>query len=147
MLVALGALACRGTPQSPSPQSPQQALTQFMAAVKDNDLRRLGSLWGSQRGPASAWMKSEELTQRVTVFQIYLNHVGYRVVDGPTTVPGEGNRVKFNVEIQRANGCSVAFPIELGRARSGAWLVWSFDLANLGNPAQACRPTGTGTRP
>lgn len=148
-LLVLGAAACgHGSgSQGPVPQSPQEALTQFMTAVKAKDLQRLGHLWGSERGPAAAWMKSEDLTQRITVFQIYLNHVGYRVIDGPAAVLGEAGRVRFNVEIQRENGCSVVFPIDLGRARSGAWLVWSFDLATLGNPAQSCQPKSKGTGP
>src|SRR2546425_10389311 len=68
-----------GGPQTPAPQSPQQALEQFMTAVKAKDLDRMGDLWGSERGPAASWMKPDDLKKRLTVFQIYLNHVGYRV--------------------------------------------------------------------
>src|SRR2546422_8429497 len=86
-LVALGLLACAGGgPQTPAPQSPQQALEQFMTAVKAKALDRMGDLWGSERGPAASWMKPDDLNKRLTVFQIYLNHVGYRVLEGPTAV-------------------------------------------------------------
>src|SRR2546422_5179294 len=48
-LVALGLLACAGGgPQTPAPQSPQQALEQFMTAVKAKDLDRMGDLWRSE---------------------------------------------------------------------------------------------------
>src|SRR5439155_901828 len=51
VLVALGALACGSPgPDKVAPQSPQQTLTQFMSAVKANDISRMGTLWGSDRG-------------------------------------------------------------------------------------------------
>lgn len=140
VLVALGLLACGGgAPQPPAPQSPQQALAEFMAAVKANDLTRIGTLWGSERGPASGWMKADDLRQRVTVFQIYLNHVGYRVLEGPLPVAGEDKVRRFRVELQRANSCTVVFPIDLVRAKSGSWLVNAVDLASLPNPAHGCK--------
>jgi hypothetical protein len=141
VLVTLGVLACGGGrgPQTPTPQSPQQALTEFMAGVKANDLKRMGNLWGSDRGPASRWMKPEDLNQRLTLLQIYLNHVGYRVLDGPTPVPGQEKIQRFRLELQRPNNCTVVFPIDLMRA-DGGWLVNAVDLASLPNPARACKP-------
>ncbi len=140
VLVALGLLACAGGgPQTPAPQSPQQALEQFMTAVKARDLDRMGDLWGSERGPAASWMKPDDLKKRLTVFQIYLNHVGYRVLEGPTAVTGENRMQQFRVELQRPNSCTVVFPIVLVHARNGAWLVNAVDLASLPNPADACK--------
>src|SRR5437773_802481 len=65
VLVALGSLACGGGagPGKLAPQSPQETLAQFMAAVKDNNLGRMGALWGSERGPATNWMKSDEVQE------------------------------------------------------------------------------------
>src|SRR2546425_2300887 len=85
VLCALAGLACGGAPgpQSVSPQSMNQTLDQFFAAVKANDLQRMGALWGTERGPANDWMKSDELRQRLSVIQRYLAHVGYRVIEGP----------------------------------------------------------------
>jgi hypothetical protein len=139
VLVALSLLACGGGPQTPAPQSPQQTLAAFMAAVKANDLDRMGTLWGSERGPAASWMKADDLKKRLTVFQIYLNHVGYRVLEGPTPVAGQDRLQQFRVELQRANTCTVVFPIQLVRAHSGAWLVNAVDLASLPNPADTCK--------
>src|SRR5947208_2326845 len=83
VLVALGTLACGGGPGpgKPVPQSPQETLAQFMSAVKANDLLRMGTLWGSDRGPAADWMKGNELKERLTVIQKYLAHAGHRVVE------------------------------------------------------------------
>lgn len=148
VLIALGGVACGGSsPRTLAPQSPQQAVAQFMDAVKANDLARMTDLWGSERGPASGFMKADELRQRVTVFQIYLNHVGYRVLDGPAPIPGRANLQRFRVEMERPNACTVAFDMDVVRASSGAWLVGGVDLASLPNPARRCGPEGTGTPP
>lgn len=140
-LVAAGALACGGAPPAPPPpQSPARTLADFLAAVQANDLARMGHLWGSERGHASTWMKQDELKQRLTVIQKYLDHVGYRVLEGPTPVPGNERLQRFRVELQRANACTVAFPVDLVRTGGGGWLVNAIDLASLPNPARACRP-------
>src|SRR2546422_872319 len=61
--VALGLLACGGGSRTPAPQSLPETLAQFMSAVKANDAKRMGTLWGTERGPAAEWMKSDELQQ------------------------------------------------------------------------------------
>src|SRR5213595_2214570 len=92
VLVALGSLACGGGGrQTPAPQSLNETLARFLSAVKANDRTRMGALWGTERGPAADWMKAEELGQRMAVIQRYLNHSGYRVVEGPLPVPGQEN--------------------------------------------------------
>jgi hypothetical protein len=140
VLVALGAVACGGGParQTPAPQSPQQALAAFMAAVKANDLPHMDSLWGNEKGPASTYTKPEDVQKRLVVFQIYLNHVGYRVLEGPLPVPGQDRVVRFRIELERPNSCTIVFPIDLMRAKSGQWLVNAVDLASLPNPARGC---------
>jgi hypothetical protein len=141
VLVALGPAACGGGHAGPPvPQSLNETLTQFLAAVKANDQQRMGTLWGSERGPAAGWMKGEELKQRLSVIQKYLNHEGYRVVEGPLPIPGQDNMRTFRVELQRAGGCSVVLPIDLVHAKSGTWLVRDVHLDVAGNPAAGCRP-------
>ena len=140
VLVALGALACGGGTGAarPAPQSLQETLAQFMAAVKANDLDRMGTLWGTERGPAADWMKAEELKQRLTVIQKYLNHAGYRVIEGPLPVPGQDKLQSFRVELQRPTSCTVVFPMDLVRAKGG-WLVFDVHLGSLSNPSGACK--------
>ncbi len=140
VLVALGALACGGQGTGKvAPQSPQETLTQFMSAVKANDLERMRTLWGSERGLASDRMKADDVKQRLTVLQIYLNHVGYRVIEGPLPVPKKDDRVTFRVELQRGKGCTVVVPLEVARAGSGRWFVVGTDLAAIPNPAEPCK--------
>src|SRR5436309_14147138 len=140
VLVALGCLACGGAgPGKLAPQSPQETLAQFLSAVNANDLERMRTLWGSERGLASSHLKSTDVNQRLAVLQIYLNHVGYRVVEGPLPVPNKDDRRLLRVELQRSTSCTVVVPIELARTKEGRWLVVGTDLASIPNPAAACK--------
>ena len=141
VLVALGSLACGGGagPGKVTPQSPQQTLAQFMAAVKDNNIDRMGALWGSERGAATTWMKADQLRERLSVVQKYVDHAGYRVIEGPTAVPGHDNMQSFKVELQRQGGCLVVFPIDVVRTKSGGWVVNDVHLGSIPTPGTACR--------
>jgi len=54
-------------------------------------------------------MKSDQLRERLTVVQKYVDHAGYRVIEGPLAVPGHDNSKTFRVELQRQGGCTVVF--------------------------------------
>jgi hypothetical protein len=141
VLVALACLACGGGagPGKLAPQSPQETLAQFMSAVQANDLEHMRTLWGNERGLASDRMKSSDVNQRLTVLQIYLNHVGYRVIEGPLPVANKADRRLFRVELQRSTSCTVVVPIEVALTKGGRWLVVGTDLASIPNPAAPCK--------
>lgn len=144
----LAGAACGGRAKSslPVPQSMNESVAQFLAAVKANDQRRMGDLWGTERGPASQSMNADVLRQRLTVIQKYLDHTGYRVIEGPLLVPGRDDLRTFRIELQRSN-CNQVLPIDVVRTRSGGWLVYDVHLESAGSPAGRCQPAGTGTRP
>ena len=146
MLLVLSA-ACGGgsRPQTPQPQSVNAALEQFLAAVKANDLTRMAGLWGTERGPAAQWMTSEQLRQHLTVIQKYLDHVGYRIIEGPLAVPNRSDLRTYRVDLQRSQ-CNQAVPIDVVRTRSGGWLVYDVHLEAVGTPGGRCQPSGSGTR-
>lgn len=156
MLATLLCLGCGGRPSSPAPQSINDTLAQFMAAVKANDLQRMGQLWGSQRGPAASYMDAGRLKKLLGTIQVYWAHRGYRVIDGPLPaqplnptfqdVPEQDRLRDFRVELQRASGCNQVIPITLVRTDQGGWLVYDVHLENAGNPATRCQPEGAGTR-
>ncbi|MGH7607663.1 MAG: hypothetical protein ACREME_10000 [Gemmatimonadales bacterium] len=143
---ACGPSAGGGGAAPPAPQSVNASLEQFLAAVKANDLRRMGHLWGTERGPASRSMKPEELRQRLTVIQKYLAHSGYRVLEGPLAVPARADVRTFRVELQRES-CNQVLPIDVIRTNAGGWLVYDVHLESAGNPAARCQPADAGTRP
>jgi hypothetical protein len=122
-----------------------ESVGQFLGAVKANDLRRMGQLWGTERGPAAQSMNAEVLRQRLTVIQKYLDHTGYRIIEGPLVVPGNSELRTFRVELQRTN-CNQVIPIDVVRTRSGGWLVYDVHLETA-TPNVRCQPAGTGTRP
>jgi len=146
LLAALTACSKGGGPEKPTPQSTNETVSQFFAAVKANDLKRMGELWGTERGPAAQSMNSDVLRQRLTVIQKYLDHTGYRVIEGPMLVPGHDELRTYRVELQRAN-CNQVLPIDIIRMRSGGWLVYDVHLESAGSPVGRCPQGGTGTRP
>lgn len=148
-LVMLG-VGCGGRgvgPQGPVPQSMNESLTQFLAAVKANDLTRMGGLWGTERGPAAQRMDAKTLRQRLTVIQKYLDHAGYRVVEGPLPASARADLRTYRVELQRDRGCSHVVQIDVVATGSGGWLVFDVHLESAGNPAASCTPSRAGTRP
>jgi hypothetical protein len=124
-----------------------ESVIQFLAAVKANDEKRMGQLWGTERGPAVGSMAEDKLHQRLTVIQKYLDHTGYRIIEGPLPVPGHDELRTFRVELQREN-CNQVVPLDVVRTRSGGWLVYDVHLESTGSPGRCPPPsTGTGTRP
>ena len=158
VLLALGVAACGGRPATPvpAPQTLNSALTQFLDAVKANDLTRMGNLWGDERGPASTFMKPDYMRTTLATIQIYLNHKGYRIVEGPMpaapinptfrNVPPLEKMRDFRVELQREQ-CNRVIPITLVQTKSGGWVVYDVHLESAGNPRQACQPQPAGTGP
>lgn len=142
------AAACGRRPDSqvPIPQTVNASVAEFFAAVKANDLKRMGGLWGTERGPAEQFMDPTVLRQRLTVIQRYLAHTGYRIIEGPLAVPARADVRTFRVELQR-DRCVQVLPIDVIRTRSGGWLVYDVHLESAGNPAARCQPPGSGTRP
>jgi len=150
VLAVLGATACGGggpRPGAPAPQSMQATVTQFLTAVKANNLARMGQLWGTDKGPAAASMDPTELSQRLQVIQRYWTHIGARIVEGPLAVPGNERVHMFRIELQRSN-CARVVPLDVIETRNGGWVVFDVHLEAVGNPMMACPPgTATGTRP
>lgn len=143
LLAVLAACGGNPAPATPSPAAPADALAGFLDAVRQNDLSRMGQLWGSERGPAASWMDPEELNKRVAVIQKYLAHGGYRVVEGPMPIPGESRRMAFRVELRR-DDCVHVQAMDVVRVDRGGWVVQDVHLGEARSPVQAC-PSGTGT--
>jgi len=143
-LLLVAAAACGKNPgaTTPVPQSMNESVAQFLAAVKAKDQKRMGELWGTERGPASASMNSEVLRQRLTVIQKYLDHTGYRIIEGPLAVAGRDDLRTYRVELQR-NTCNQVLPIDVVRTHSGGWLVYDVHLEAAGSPVGRCQPAGT----
>ena len=136
-VVALLAGSCGGAPNLPVPAAPEAAVRGFLAAVRTNDLETMSEFWGTNRGLAVGSMDREELVQRLTVMQRYLDHESFEIVTGNETFPAERNQQIVQVQLTRG-GCTPVVPFTLVRYRQG-WLVFAIDLEAAGNPARRCR--------
>ena len=155
MVLALCLAACGPhQPGQVTPQTPNEALSKFMDAVKAKDVTRMSELWGSDRGPASTYMDKEHLRRTLTTIQIYLDHKGYRILEGPLpaqplnptykNVPSMDRMRDFRVELQRAD-CNTVFPMTMVQTNNGGWIVYDVHLEALTTPGRC--PATTGTRP
>lgn len=117
-----------------------QALTEFMTGVQNNNKQQMGASWGTQRGPAVEWMPAKQLDQRLTVIQRYLANNGFKVMLGPQPVNGHDELRTYQVELKR-DKCPHIQPIDIIRAKGG-WLVFDVHLESAKTIEQGC---GTGT--
>ena len=151
-------VSCRPPRAIPvSPQSPNDAVSNFMSAVKANDLTRMGNLFGSPRGPASTYMNRDYLNRQLQTIHKYWDHSGYRVIEGPLpaaainptfkNVPSADRMRDYRIELQRSTGCVQVALLTVVQTDQGGWLVYDAHLESVGNPAARCQATGMGTRP
>jgi hypothetical protein len=101
-----------GASTIPVPDEPEAAIRGFMEAVRGNDLNVMAGLWGSSRGLALNYMDGQELRQRLTVIQVYLDHESYEIVPPGLTAPGTDKAREFSVRITR-KGCRPTIPFTL----------------------------------
>jgi len=134
----LASFGCAGksSPATPLPTGPTAAVEQFLAAVKANDLRTMGELWGSDKGPANDWMDQEYREKALMVMRSTLVHDSY-AIDPSGTLPGSSARERVvRVQLLR-NNCRPTVPFTTLQYRDG-WLVSNIDLEAAGNPRRPC---------
>ncbi|MDP2481812.1 MAG: hypothetical protein Q8W45_00895 [Candidatus Palauibacterales bacterium] len=134
----LASFGCAGksSPSTPLPSGPTAAVEQFLAAVKANDLRTMGELWGSDKGPANNWMDQDYREKALTVMRMTLVHDSY-AIDPAGTLPGGSERERV-VRVQlRRNNCRPTVPFTTLHYQDG-WLVTNIDLEAAGNPRRPC---------
>ena len=143
-VLIVAACSSRRTVNVPMPTSPEAAVQQFMVAVDHRDMPAMADLWGTaDRGPASTWMKGEELEQRLAVIGVYLAHDEFEVLPpGFRPLPTVRER-QVQVRITR-RGCRHTVPFTLTPYGEG-WVISSIDIAAAGNPARTCGVPGAGT--
>ncbi len=138
--VALLFFACGGSSTVVPPVSPEAAVRSFLNAVKANSRTAMGELWGSARGPARSYMKSDELDQRLTIIRTYLDHETFEILESQVAAPaGPDGRRSVPVRLTR-RGCAPVVPFTVV-PYGGGWLVSDIDLSAAGNPQRTCPPT------
>lgn len=127
-----------GATGGPSPEMPEQTLSQFLAAVNASDYERMASLWGDERGPSNVtnFIEPVERRRRLEIMQRLLVTDGFRVLEARNMPNGH----LMNVELNRGTR-SFSVPFTLVRSRYGGWLVNEIGLD------MAVPQPGSGNRP
>jgi hypothetical protein len=112
----------------------RDAATQFMNAVKAQDLMAMGSVWGNSRGPARETLERSDLDARLVLLQQCYNHDRFQILDD-SSAPSGGRIVR--VQITRGNVTRTpSFRIVTGP--SNRWYVEDTDFATV--QGQFCSP-------
>lgn len=123
------------TSSAPAYDSGPEVVQQFMRAVADSNLTRMGQLWGTTSGPAAATGQPANWQRRVEVMQVWLRGGTHRILgEAPTA---DANRRTITLELTRG-GCSRQVPIVVHRLGNGSWILVNIELEAAGNPARPC---------
>jgi hypothetical protein len=120
---------------APAYESGQAVVEQFMGAVVDSNLTRMGQLWGTSRGPAAVTGDPSDWQRRIVAMQAWLKGGTSRVLGEDRTA--DDNRRTVTLELTRG-GCARQVPFHVLRLSNGSWIVWNVDLEAAGNPARPC---------
>ncbi|HET7039471.1 MAG TPA: hypothetical protein VFH97_06260 [Gemmatimonadales bacterium] len=136
-LLLLAGLACgRPAQTAPGAENPAGVVEGFLAAVKANDLDRMGQLWGlADRGPAADWADAETVHKHLFVIQSRLVHDRFELLPLNESALRNDKPV-IRVRLLRS-GCEAVVPFTMVRHKGG-WLIEQVDLATAGNPAEKC---------
>ena len=122
--------------------SAEGAVREFLAAVSDSNIARMGRAWGSTGGPAAITNKPDNWEERMKVSQMVLRNGTYRVTSNVAD-PTASNKRNLNVELTRGP-CVKNVPFTAVQTNNG-WLVESVDISAAGNPMNPCpAPPGGG---
>ena len=136
MILASFGCGSKAPPPGTLPSDPTTALVRFLAAVKANDIQAMGDLWGSDKGPANAWMAHADRERRLTVIRATLAFESY-AIDRAGPLPGPSDRERVvRVQLVR-NNCRPTVPFTMLQYRDG-WLINRIDLDAAGNPRRPC---------
>jgi hypothetical protein len=114
--------------------SAQQAVDQFLAAVKLRDLQGMSTVFGTDRGPSRDTMDRTELEKREIILACYFNNDSYRILGERS---GQGRHREVSVELKKGNlvRTSTFYAIQ---GPGGRWYVDNMDIAAVrdfcGNP-------------
>jgi hypothetical protein len=144
-LLALLALACGGGAAKPVPldtaTTPDAAVRNFLQAVADSNISRMGRYWGNIGGPASITGQPADYVQRLSVTQAFLRRSPYQILRVDKDV-GNDTRGTVAVELSRTDldgrSCVRVVPFIVLKTGGLGWIVTSIDLTKVGTPGHSC---------
>lgn len=143
-LTTLIACGGGGSPKNATPDAgPTQAVQEFMRAVADSDLTRMGQLWGTSRGSAAETGKPSDWQRRVAVMYTFLKGATTKTL---AEVERSGDKSTLAVEVSRPD-CRKRIPWTLERTKDDRWMISSIELGALGTPGRPCAPEDQQRKP
>ena len=115
--------------------SAEAAVREFMAAVQDSNIARMGRSWGTSSGSAAATNDPAQWEQRMKVVQFYLRGGTFRITSDTPLISDSKHRTVV-VELTRGT-CVKSLPFLTVQSNRG-WLVESVDISAAGNPRNPC---------
>jgi hypothetical protein len=101
------------------------AVSEFLDAVKAQDIQAMSVIFGTSRGPSRDNIERSELEKRLVILQCYFSHDKYRIVD---ETPGDGGHRVITVELTR--GSNIRTPKFYAVAGpSNRWYVDNMEIA------------------
>lgn len=128
VLIAILASACSRSPSMGSSltgaATPRDAVTGFLAAVKAQDLQAMGTVWGTENGPARDILDRADLDKRLVLFQQCYNHDRAQILDEQTI-----SATNREIRVQLTRGDITKIPrFKVVRGPSNRWYVLDTDF-------------------
>jgi hypothetical protein len=156
-MILLLATACGGGSPGPGGTTPRNAaltpdgaVRQFMQAVADSNIARMGAFWGTAHGPASVVKEPSDYERRLEVTRAFLQGSPYKItrMDPVQDDPG---RMTVAVELERHDGdgtvCLRTVPYTVVKTDKYGWIVSAIDLNLAGTPGRSCAGPRPPTKP
>jgi hypothetical protein len=131
--------SCRSVPvgNETGATSSAMAVSQFLAAAREQDLQAMSAVWGNADGLTRDRVERQELERRLLIIVCHLKHEESRI--GPPQAGEEGRQIHMVELTQAPRTASLAFTAVKGR-RSDRWYVENVDL---GPVRSFCHSTAT----
>lgn len=137
VLACAALVACASSGPSPSSGegpygavSSEAAVRGFLDAADAEDYRRMGQLFGTERGPAVDAFGIEEVEARMIVLSKLLQHTGYTLRQSNLAMLGP-DRVRWEAALEGSRNGNVVVPVITVPTGGGRWFVERLTLDAL----------------
>lgn len=132
-LFVLAAPAALAAQSAKAPSTPSAAVQEFMRAIADSNLVRVGELFGNSKGPV-ATTRPKGYEKKIVIMQAMLRGVQANTLGD---VPADKDGLRTVTTQLSHNGCHVTIPVNVVKSHGG-WLVHDFDLVEANKINQPC---------
>ncbi len=123
--------------------TPREVVEKFFKATSDTNLKVMGTLWGTAKGPAATTGVPEDWERRLIVMGTFLRGTTTRAL---ADVQGKDAKLRIVTTELSRGACKVVLAVTVVQSPVG-WLVNAFDLGEAGNVNRVCDRSGGGNFP